>query len=354
MKNQTKLILFAICVCLFLSGCRLWTDGAYVSVTPNQSAGDNYSDGKIQVSSYQQMEDAITDMVEEGVSEAVIYVAGLSDEGLRDVIDRAIGYVVEINPIGAYAVKEITYDVGTSIGRTAVALKIAYNQNHGRILQIKQAENIDEVQTLIRAALDNCESGVVVRVNNYEDIDIVQYVQNYVNTYPQKCMEMPQVLVSSFPETGHERVIEITLSYQTNRESLRAMQQSVKDIFKSAQLYINPGAENEEKYAQLYTFLMERYSYTMETSITPSYSLLRHGVGDSKAFATVYAAMCRQVDLDCSVISGTKAGEAWHWNVVQEGEMFFYVDLLACHDAGAFQLKTDVEMTGYVWDYSAY
>ena len=44
---------------------------------------------------------------------------------------------------------------------------------------------------------------------------------------------------------------------------------------------------------------MERYDYRIETSITPAYSLLRHGVGDSRAFAVVYAAMCQQAGLEC-------------------------------------------------------
>lgn len=354
MRKQMNLILIVFCVCLLFCSCSLWMDGSYVSVTPNQTAGDNDSVGNIQVTSYQQMQDALTDMVEEGASEAVIYVAALNDEQLQDAIDKAIEYATGTNPIGAYAVKEITYDIGTSMGRTAVALKLTYNQNRSRILQIKQAETMDDVRTLIRASLDNCDSGTVVRVKNFEEIDVVQYVQNYVDLYPQKCMEVPQVSVATFPEEGQERVIEISLSYQTNRESLRSMQQFVKDIFKSAQLYINPGAENDEKYAQLYTFLMERYSYFVETSITPTYSLLRHGVGDSKAFATVYAAMCRQVDLNCTVISGTRSGEAWHWNVIFDGEIYYYVDLLACHDAGTFHLKTADEMTGYVWDFSAF
>ncbi len=354
MKNHIKLVLIVLSICLLFCGCSLWRDGSYVSVTPNHTAGDNYSDGKLQVASNRQMQDALTEMVEEGILEAVVYVSGMSDTQLHSAIDNAIEYATGINPIGAYAVKEITYDVGTNMGRTAVALNITYNQNRAKILQIRQAENMEDVQTLICATLDNCDSGIVLRVKDFADLDLMQLVQNYVHLYPQKCMEMPQVSVAFFPEEGKERVIEISFSYQTNRESLRAMQRSVKDVFKSAQLYINYDAENERKYIQLYTFLMERYSYTLETSITPAYSLLCHGVGDSKAFATVYAAMCRQVDLDCSVISGTRAGEAWHWNVIKVGDTYYYIDLMACHQSDGFTLKTADEMTGYVWDYSAF
>ena len=97
---------------------------------------------------------------------------------------------------------------------------------------------------------------------------------------------------------------------------------------------------------------MERFDYTLETSITPAYSLLGHGVGDSKAFATVYAAMCRRADLECLVITGTRDGEPWTWNMVCDDGTYYHLDLLSSHRG--FQELTDNEMEGYVWDYSAY
>ena len=99
---------------------------------------------------------------------------------------------------------------------------------------------------------------------------------------------------------------------------------------------------------------MERYDYKLESSITPTYSLLRHGVGDSRAFATVYAAMCRMAGLKCEVITGTRHGEPWTWNLVWDGEKPYHVDLLACASADGYRQRTDAEMHGYVWDYSAY
>ena len=99
---------------------------------------------------------------------------------------------------------------------------------------------------------------------------------------------------------------------------------------------------------------MERYSYKVETSITPAYSLLCHGVGDCRAFANVYAAMCRKAGLECTVISGTRDAEAWFWNMIEIDGEYYYVDLLRCSQLGGFILRKDAEMKGYVWDYSAH
>ena len=110
-----------------------------------------------------------------------------------------------------------------------------------------------------------------------------------------------------------------------------------------------------QKAEMLYTFVMNRYDYyDIQTSITPVYSLLLHGIGDSQAFAMVYAAMCRQASLNAYVISGTRDGAPWVWNAVQIDGEYYYIDLLRCNEGDGFRLYTQAEMTNYVWDSSAY
>ena len=132
------------------------------------------------------------------------------------------------------------------------------------------------------------------------------------------------------------------------------MKQLVWPIFTAAELYVQGGTDPHDQYAQLYSFLMERFEYSLETSITPSYSLLCHGVGDSRAFATVYAAMCRRAGLEFMTITGTRSGDPWTWNIILDNGTYFHVDLLRSNAGGQFWELTDLEMRNYVWDYSAY
>ena len=125
-------------------------------------------------------------------------------------------------------------------------------------------------------------------------------------------------------------------------------------VFTSAELYVKKTEQVSEIYSQLYSFLMERHNYTVQSSETPAYSLLYRGVGDCRAFATVYAAMCRRAELDCQVVSGTRDGMQWQWNVVRFRGKYYHVDLLSCREAGAFQMHEPSEMEDYVWDYSSF
>ena len=354
MKKILTVAVLLLWACQLLTGCSLWMDGSYYSVEPHLEENAGTAEESVEIHSYTQLCDALAELVEDGSVKGMIYAPDLTQSQLELYMNMAKRDVLQSNPIGAYAVDEIAYEVGTSTGKTAIALEITYNHGRSEILRIKQTKNMDEAIGVITKALDNCDAGVVLRVENYEKEDFTQMVQDYVDANPQVCMEMPQVAVAIYPESGTDRVVELTFTYQTSRETLRSMQDTVQPIFSSAKLYVSVDAENWEKYTQLYSFLMGRDQYTIETSITPSYSLLRHGVGDSKAFATVYAAMCNQAGLECQVVSGTKAGEAWYWNMLLEEGVYYHVDLLQCSYFGRFQAKTGEQMNGYVWDYSAY
>jgi hypothetical protein len=256
--------------------------------------------------------------------------------------------------VGAYAVKSIAYELGTAGGVPAVVVTVEYNQNQSQLKKIRSVLGMNAAKNRITEALDNLEPNIVLRVANYEDVDYTQLVQDYAMERPDMVMEVPQVSASVYPDGGSIRVVELKFTYQTSRESLKSMQEYVQPKFSASELFVKIEEDNSMKFARLYAFLMETTDYTVETSITPAYSLLRHGVGDSKAFASVYAAMCKKAGLDCQVISGTRAGEPWFWNIIQQEGQYYHLDLLRCYDSGGFQKSYDEEMTGYVWDYAAY
>jgi hypothetical protein len=344
--------LLALVLCL--SGCAGWMDGYYYNVTPYRDQSPQQDQQMLSATSYAELLRALVDMVEYGRENAVISVSRMEKAHVAPYMDRAMAFVKGSNPIGAYAVEEITYELGTSSGQAALAVEISYIHSRADIRRISHCEGMDMAEETILKAVKNCEAGVVLLVKGYQDRDLPQLVQDYADEYPEFVMEQPQVTVNVYPEQGLTRVLEVKFSYQTSREALREMQGRVQPLFSAAELYVTGEAEPLEKYAQLYAFLMERTAYEVQTSITPAYSLLLHGVGDSKAFATVYAAMCRRAGLECMVVSGTMDGEPRFWNIIQRGGVYYHLDLLRANEGGKFACWADTDMGGYVWDYSAY
>lgn len=347
-------VLCVICLCLLLTGCDLWMDGSYHSVEPYRQEYVEPSLESAEVTSYEQLQDVLTDLVANGSQESVVYMVGFDRNHLDSIMDMAVKFVTQSDPVGAYAVEKIDYEIGTNTGRTAIAVQISYIHNRSEILRIRHTENMEQAGEVIDQTLKDCEAGVVLLVEEYKETDFTQKVQDYVDGNPLYCMEMPQVTAAVYPNSGIRRVVELSFTYQTSRESLRTMQQYVEPVFRAAYLNVSGEEDEQTKFSRMYSFLIERSDYTVETSITPTYSLLRHGVGDSKAFATVYAAMCRQAGLECMVVTGTREGEPWVWNMVCIDGMYAHLDLLSSDNTGRMMLKYQSEMDGYVWDYSAY
>lgn len=353
MKRKLTLLL-AVCLSWMLCGCDFWMDGSYYSIQPHQ---DDHSQNLLEsatASSYDELQAVLIDMIEGGQVSSVVYMPGFQSAQLTSYMRRAITYIKNSHPIGAYAVDDIQYDIGTNSGRPALAVDISYIHNRSEILRIRNAADMTVAGGMIEDALDSCEAGIVIRTAAYDDVDFALLVQDYAEEHPDTCMETPQVTAMVYPQTGSDRVIELSFTYQTNRDALRNMQAYVEPVFEAAVLNVKGEETQSAKFSLMYAFLMERSDYQLETSITPAYSLLRHGVGDGKAFATVYAAMCRRAGLDCQVVTGTRGGNPWVWNIICEDGIYYHIDLLNSSNDGKLQKLTEESMQNYVWDYSSY
>lgn len=351
MKKQ--IILLAL-LSLLLSGCGSWMNGEYYSVTPHTDQGSREEEEITAVSNYADICSALEDMVRSAVESGILSVEDYDNDRLVANMDLAVRHIKGTFPLGAYAVEDIAYEVGTTRGMSAVAVTITYNHNRNAIPKIRYVTGMDAASNLITTALNSCEASLVMHVEEYSPLDYLQLVRDYALQRPSQVMEVPQLTVNQYPESGSERVIELQFTYQNSRDVLLNMQAYVQPVFSSASLYVSGESEESTKFNLLYSFLMERNEYTVETSITPAYSLLRHGVGDSKAFASVFAALCGRAGLDCQVISGTKDAEPWFWNIICEDGAYYHMDLLNSHNADTYRKLTDDQMDGYVWDYSAY
>lgn len=349
---KKRLLAMLLAVCLLLSGCG-FLDGSYVSVTPHREQKQTQQLDAVTVSDYGELVEALKQVVATGQERAVLYVPEYPADTVQTGVDVAIRYVKYSDPVGSYAVEDMHCEFGSSGNTPALAVTVQYRRSQAELRQMRRAGTMSAAEHLVEDALKRFAPGIVMQIEEYQQEDLTQFVQDYATANPQTVMEVPQVTETVYG-SGQGRVVELIFTYQNSRDDLRKMQSQVEPVFDAAVLYVSGDGAERQKFSQLYAFLMERFDYKMETSLTPAYSLLRHGVGDSRAFATVYAAMCRGADLECLTVTGTCSGEPRTWNIVREGENYYHVDLLRCSELGGYHTFTDRQMEGYVWDYSAY
>ena len=348
-----KRFVFLLALCCLLAGCSSVFDGSYHSRTFHEEQGSHIQSTTITASDPDSLRTVMEDMVFSGTTTAVINVTDFNGD-VEIAMATVSDHIRSTYPLGAWAVDNLDYEIGPSGSMHAISVSITYLHSRAELRRVQTVDDIKAARSAIGSALESCEAGLVLLVEQYSATDFAQLVADFTDENPHLVMESPQVLATCYPDRGSSRVVELYFTYQTSRESLRNMQNQVQPVFSAARLYVSGDGSERQKFSQLYAFLMERFDYTLETSITPAYSLLRHGVGDSSAFATVYAAMCRRADLTCLVITGTRDGEPWSWNMICDNGSYYHVDLLRSAESGRMTALTDSEMSGYVWDYSAY
>ncbi len=343
-------------LCLLLCGCQAFMEGEYQWQASHPVDRVPEADEKVSADTYPKLLQALKDLVHAGSAQGTVFVDRYDAKVLQADVQKAIRQLQKEDPIAAYAVQEIKCDAGTAGSRAALAVSITYIHDQTEIRRIRRVADNEKAWAEIQKTLVVGDASLVLFVDAYdpENADFEQMTGNFFLQMPQSLMELPQMVVSVYPEDGASRVVELKFIYQTGRDSLKSMQDFVARVFSSADLYVSQDAPEGEKLSQLYSFLMNRFDYKMGTSITPTYHLLCYGIGDSRAFASVYAAMCRQAGLDARVVTGTRDGEPWHWNIVQNDGVYYHVDLLRSSSLEDFQLWTDEQMEGYVWDFSLY
>ncbi len=349
-------IICMLVLCMALSGCGTTLTGEYVWEQDHHIPSAPNSGQAIVASDYDQLVKVLSSLIEKGTEVFTVSVGQYDRSALERDVDHAIKSVCEGNPIAAYAVSNVASQIGTVGGETVLVFQVQYLHGQDEISKIITVADNAEAKEAIGLALNACSGGIVLKIESYEEEDFFLAAEQYAMQFPQFVMETPQVSVNFYPKTGVSRVMEIRFSYVNDRDTLLDMQAQVLTVFDASVNMVSLAGTTREKFQQMYVLMMERFQrYTIESTMTPSYSLLLHGVGDARAFAIVYAAMCNEAGLDCQTVAGTKGGKIWYWNIVNVDGYYYHVDMLRSKADGALRLMTDhIVNEGYVWDFSAY
>ena len=186
MKRTLLPLFFALS--LLLGGCG-WLNGSFVSVTPHEAPKQVAHADTITAANYKDFLAALKQLVAAGTEVAAIHVEEYPEKALEAGIRRAVYTVMHNDPIGAYAVEDIQYEIGSSSGLPAVSITVSYRHNSTELQRIRRAAGITQARSITANALESYEAGIVLLVGQYEDTDFSQFVQDYAREHPETIME---------------------------------------------------------------------------------------------------------------------------------------------------------------------
>ena len=340
---------------LMLCGCSALLPSQYTQISAHSAAQTAHTDSDIPlVSDYQELKRAILQFAEDGISHGVIRTANYTGDVETD-LSRAAYSVAREDPVGAYTIDFLTHDCSLIVSYYEITIDITFRDMAEDPRMLEYVTNQKEVETLLRGAMDEYRDHVTwyavsSHIYNYETL-----ARQICEAEPLHYMAVPEIHAANYPEEGRSRIVELTLTWPADAASLQKMEKAVEESLQAASVYVRYRDTEWEKAGLLYTYLMERFTYTEQQTATPLYSALCEGLITSQSAATAWKLLCDQIGIDCQIVEGSHDGEEYAWNIVTLDGLRYHVDLLRDLLAdGSLHLRYDEEMTGYSWDAAQY
>ena len=302
----------------------------------------------MRVQNYQELVNALIYLINQGEESGSIRYSG-EEADFKKLMDEACLEVKQEDPLGAYAVDYIKYSVISIVGSYEADVQITYRRTREQVASIVDATGAAAIRSELSRALSSFDTEVVLRISYFEEDEayIQQLVRQAYLSNPATALDFPDAQVAMYPESGQQRIVEVTLTYHQSLQTLESWRNSLS---REAERICQPLTELtiKEKLDGITGTLQSMGAYSAQGGST-AYDALLGGGGDSQGVALAFSLLCRQVGITCSVVDGQKNGQSHFWNVVQTASGYRHVDLSR---TGSVTYNVDQTMTqqGYVWD----
>ena len=334
---------------LLSTGCSSMLNRDYSSVTVHSATPTAEGDANtMRVQNYQELVNALIYLINQGEESGSIRYSG-EEADFKKLMDEACLEVKQEDPLGAYAVDYIKYSVTSIVGSYEADVQITYRRTREQVASIVDATGAAAIRSELSRALSSFDTEVVLRISYFEEDEayIQQLVRQAYLSNPATALDFPDAQVAMYPESGQQRIVEVTLTYHQSLQTLESWRNSLS---REAERICQPLTELtiKEKLDGITGTLQSMGAYFAQGGST-AYDALLGGGGDSQGVALAFSLLCRQVGITCSVVDGQKNGQSHFWNVVQTASGYRHVDLSR---TGSVTYNVDQTMTqqGYVWD----
>jgi hypothetical protein len=215
-----KRILAITLLCAFLlSGCSM-LERSYVASTPHVPFSDEDNDPSIlRAETYQGLVSALLHLVGQGKETGVIRLyqfVSITGSAASDV-DQACLEVTQEDPLGAWAVDYIKYDVTQTSSYYEVNVKVAYTKTPQEIAQVISVTGSNAVARELRELLPALPGQAVFRISYFSQEDsaatLEQAVREAYADLEEPRPTLVDVEVTLYPDRGEQRVAEIQMTW---------------------------------------------------------------------------------------------------------------------------------------------
>ncbi|MGE4276219.1 MAG: hypothetical protein AB7E30_03465 [Lawsonibacter sp.] len=351
---KTRLLAGLTALTLLLSGCASLLTREYVRITTHNTTPTAEGDPSVlRAENYQELVNALIYFITQGMETGSVRLY-IDSEDVEADLEAACLEVVQEDPLGAYAVDYIKYSVNSIVTYYEADVQITYRRTRQQINSIVSATGTTAIRSELESALADFASERVLRISYFDgDEDYIRTLCKeayYAN--PASALDMPDVSVSIYPDSGQQRIVEISLTYHLSMQELSQR----RDLLTS---------NSEERVRSLWHMTGDQLILAAGQSIlaaggydpeggSTAYHALLTGGADSQGLALAMALACQNLKIGFQVVEGTLNGNPHFWTVVSTEEGWMHLDLTRLTDWDTpFRTDTQMAKAGYSWDTTA-
>ena len=221
MRGRRAGALLILCA-LLLVGCTPMLERSYADQSPHIQFSDEAENAEIlRAETYQGLVSALLFLVGQGEQAGTIRLyqySSVSGAAASDV-DRACLEVTQEDPLGAYAVDYIKYDVSQTPAYYEISVKLAYRKSPEEIAQVISVTGSSAVARELRELLPEQPERVAFRISYFTRSDSAEALRQSVQEeydLQRESLALPELTdlqVALYPDRGQQRVAELTFTW---------------------------------------------------------------------------------------------------------------------------------------------
>lgn len=369
MKKRTIAVVLCSAILFVVCGCKSILEDEIQYVTAHQEPVITATDSVIEANTYNELKSDVLGFVTRHEDTGLIRVYSYSGDVQQDV-DLACAQIMNDDPIGAYAVLNMTGTARKIVSYYDVVIDITYkNVTKEQLDSIIPVATIRYLKSNLQDTLSDYAPSTTIITKNIEltSDDALGYVEQIYYENPTDIVMLPITTVDFYPDHGPDRIVEFTFGYRFEASTLRVMEKNLKNSVQNIAESVSGGNNDGNILLSLCQHLIETVEYDSATASSGEYSnqntsataygALVTGQAVGEGYAMAYKALCDELGLECYIVLGKLNEKPHAWNIVGLDDYYYHIDVSMCDENGistAFLINDTGMMKTYTWDKMKY
>ncbi|MBE6936661.1 MAG: hypothetical protein E7458_09275 [Ruminococcaceae bacterium] len=340
--------------------------------TPHVSTSDSDIPPEIpEYSGYDELKTALLSLIEQHTMVQTLRLTDYSGNVDQDV--RRVVREVMKAPIAAFAVSNISYQSAQILSYYEIQFDISYRRQAQEMDSIREIGSREELSAYLREKMAQFSPTILFSLSDYsKDYAFAELFSQIYYENPELAYGAAVPTVQFFPETGAQRIVEMTVRYGQLADTLHAKSatateeaQIILDAYSGSLLTVNRIQYFHDTLVSTVTPdrdsapRLESGELTQKGDPFTVYGALIKKNAVSEGFALAFQQLCMLSDIDCMVVCGKRDGIPYYWNLVLYRGKWSHVD---CYESAlhpeepyrGFGLTDEALSETHSWDTTRY